>query len=59
MVNMKVSDENQVYLFRVDDIEVGKCLHSFFAWMNTTIHQYLTAFAFNVDTRATNLISRA
>jgi hypothetical protein len=59
MVHVEVSDENQVNIFWVDDIEVGEGLHPLLSRVDATVHEHLASFAFYVDAGAADLIARA
>jgi hypothetical protein len=59
MVHVEVSHEDQVHIFRVDDVEIGEGLHSLLPRVDATVHEHLASFAFDVDAGAAHLVARA
>jgi hypothetical protein len=57
MIHMEVSHEDQVHIFRVDDVEIREGLHSLLTWMDATVHEHLASFAFDVDAGAADLVT--
>lgn len=57
MIYVKVCDEDQVYLFGVDNVEVGEGLHSLLSRMDATVHEHLAPLALNVDARTADFVA--
>ena len=58
VIDVEMCDENQVDIFRVDDVEIGQRLHSLFARMDAAVHEHLASFALNVNAGAADFIAR-
>ena len=58
VVHMEVRHEDKVHVLWIDNVEIRQCLHSFFARMDTAVHQNFATFTLYVDARATYFITR-
>ena len=59
VVHMEVRHEDKVHVLWIDNVEIRQCLYSFFARMDTAVHQNFATFTLYVDARATYFITRA
>ena len=57
VVNVEMSDQDQVNILGVDDIKIGQGLDALLTRMNTAVHQYFAPFALDVDTGAADFVS--